>query len=105
VSGQGAAAAENIAGPVGIVVLFSEIGQAGIGPLMVFIGLLSVALAVFNILPIPALDGGRLFVTALFRALKKPLSQQKEEQIQAVGMTVLMLLVIVITVLDVRRFF
>jgi regulator of sigma E protease len=58
-----------------------------------------------NVLPIPALDGGRLFVMALFRVLKKPLSKETEEKIHGTGMIVLLALAALITVVDIRRFF
>jgi regulator of sigma E protease len=67
------------------------------------IGIISLTLAVMNALPIPALDGGRLFVTLLYRALKRPLSKEREENIQAAGFLVLMALVVLVTVVDISR--
>ena len=58
-----------------------------------------------NILPIPALDGGRLFVMGLFKVLKKPLSKELEEKIHGTGMLVLLMLAALITVVDIKRFF
>ncbi|HEX9679306.1 MAG TPA: site-2 protease family protein [Candidatus Saccharimonadales bacterium] len=104
-SGQGSAAAENVAGPVGIVVLLKDVSQAGLNFVLFFVALISVTLAVMNALPIPALDGGRLFVSFLFRVMKRPLSAKTEERIHATGMAVLLTLVAIITVVDVRRFF
>ena len=102
--GNGAQAADNVAGPVGIVVLLNDVSQAGVGFVLMFVSLISITLAVMNALPIPALDGGRLFVTLLFRALKKPLKPEVEERIHATGMALLLGLVVLITVIDVRRF-
>lgn len=102
--GQGAAAAENVAGPVGVVVLLNSVSQAGFGLLLFFIALISITLAVVNVLPIPALDGGRLFVSGLFRALHKPLDAKLEERIHAAGMAALLVLIALITVVDVNRF-
>ena len=56
-----------------------------------------------NALPIPALDGGRLFVTLLFRVMKKPLTKDMEEKIHGSGFAVLMLLFVIITIVDVNR--
>jgi regulator of sigma E protease len=98
-------AGENVAGPVGIINIMQQSSSLGLVPILFLIGIISLTLAVMNALPIPALDGGRLFVTLLYRALKKPLTKEREEAIQAVGFTVLMILVVVITVVDVRRFF
>jgi regulator of sigma E protease len=104
-SGQGAAAADNVTGPVGIVLLLGDVAAAGASSLWVFIGLISVTLAVMNTLPIPALDGGRLFVSWLYRSLKRPLNSQTEERIHATGMALLLTLIALITIVDVRRFF
>ncbi|HEU5187906.1 MAG TPA: M50 family metallopeptidase [Candidatus Saccharimonadales bacterium] len=100
-----AEAGQNVAGPVGIFSILKESSTSGIIPVMFLIGIISLTLAVMNVLPIPALDGGRLFVTLLFRLLKKQLTKEREEAIQTAGFAFLMLLVLVITIVDVRRFF
>jgi regulator of sigma E protease len=100
------AAGNSVAGPIGILgVIFPAAEQAGIGQLIFLTALISLTLAVMNVLPIPALDGGRWFVTALFRVLKKPLTKEREESIQGTGFMVLMLLVVVVTVADVGKLF
>jgi regulator of sigma E protease len=58
-----------------------------------------------NILPIPALDGGRLWLTLAFRAIRRPLPQQTEELINAIGFMVLIGLIILITYVDYQRFY
>lgn len=98
-------AGENVAGPVGIFTILHSSAEGGLVPVLFLIGIISLTLAVMNLLPIPALDGGRLFVTLLFRALKKPLTKEREENIQAAGMIALLGLMVLITVVDVRRFF
>lgn len=100
---QFAAAGEGVTGPVGIVNILRGNSDAGVVPVIFLIGIIALTLAVMNVLPIPALDGGRLFVTLLFRVLKKPLTKEREENIQATGFIVLMLLVLLITIVDVRR--
>jgi regulator of sigma E protease len=65
--------------------------------------IISLTLAVMNILPIPALDGGRWFVTALYKIRKKPLTQEAEEKIHGTGFIALMALVIVITIADIGK--
>jgi regulator of sigma E protease len=99
-----AEAGANVAGPVGIVGILKDSSTLGIVPVLFLIAIISLTLAVMNVLPIPALDGGRLFVTLLFRALRKPLTKEREEAIQAAGMIGLLLLVALITYIDVRRF-
>lgn len=100
-----AAAGANVAGPVGIFSILFSSAEGGIISVLFLIGVISLTLAVMNLLPIPALDGGRLFVTLIFRALKKPLTKEREEAIQAAGFLGLMALMIIITIVDVRRFF
>lgn len=103
--GNAGKAGESVTGPVGIVVVLKDLADQGFTFVLFLIGIISVSLAVMNVLPIPALDGGRLFVMALFRVLKKPLSKELEEKIHGTGMMVLLLLAAVITVVDIRRFF
>lgn len=100
-----AGAGQNVAGPVGIFSILQQSSQAGFTPVLFLIGIISLTLAVMNVLPIPALDGGRLFVTLLFRGLKKPLTKTREENIQAAGFMALMSLIILITIVDVGRIF
>lgn len=102
---QFAQAGASVTGPIGIFSVLSSSAHDGFIPVLFLIGVLSLTLAVMNVLPIPALDGGRLFVTLLFRALKKPLTKEREESIQATGMLLLLGLMLVITLLDVRRLF
>lgn len=97
-------ASSQVAGPVGIFAILYEISKQGIGLVLFIIALISLTLAIMNALPIPALDGGRLFVMLLFRAFKKPLKPEVEERIHGTGFAVLMLLFVLITVVDVRRF-
>lgn len=101
--GQTSKASENVSGPVGIFVILKEGSNLGWSFILMIIGILSVTLAVINALPIPALDGGRLFVTLLFRALKRPLSKKTEEWVHGAGLVVLMALFVLITAVDIAR--
>ena len=65
--------AENIYGPIGIAQQSGDSARAGLAPFLGFIALLSVALGAVNLLPIPALDGGRLLLHALEIVLRRPL--------------------------------
>lgn len=99
-------AGNSVAGPIGILgVIFPAAGQAGFIQLAFLTAIISLTLAVMNVLPIPALDGGRWFVMTIFRLLKKPLTKEREEKIQATGFMILMALVIVVTVADVGKLF
>lgn len=98
-------ATEQVAGPVGIFVLIKNGSVLGYQFILMIIAVISLTLAIMNVLPIPALDGGRLFVTLLYRALKRPLTKETEERIHGVGFMVLMGLFVLITFVDIKRFF
>lgn len=101
-----AAAGSSVSGPVGVLgVIFPAAERAGPTQLVLLTALISLSLAVMNVLPIPALDGGRWFVMALFRLFKKPLTKEREEKIQGTGFLILMLLIVVVTVADVGKLF
>lgn len=92
----------SVAGPVGILgVLFPSASQQGIGQLLLLTAIISMTLAIMNFLPIPALDGGRWFVTALFRIIRKPLTKDVEETIHGIGFLVLLGLIVLITITDI----
>lgn len=96
----------SVSGPVGILgVIFPQVEQAGFKWLLLLTGVISLSLAVMNVLPIPALDGGRWFTMTVFRLLKKPLTKEREEKIQAAGFSVLIGLIILVTVADVVKLF
>lgn len=95
---------DSVAGPVGIFgVIFPAAEKAGVRQLILLSAIISLTLAVMNALPIPALDGGRWFVTAVYRLLKKPLSKQTEEKIHGTGFMILMGLVILVTIADISK--
>ena len=98
-------ASEQVSGPVGIVVILKEGSKLGINFILMITAIISLSLAIMNILPIPALDGGRLFVTLAFRAVKKPLTKSREEWIHGTGFVALLGLFVLITIVDVKRFF
>jgi len=104
-TGNGSEASQSVTGPVGIVVILNDLASQGFVFVLFLIGVISVSLAVMNTLPIPALDGGRLFVMSIYKLLKKPLSKETEEKIHGTGMLVLLALALLITVVDIRRFF
>lgn len=105
VIGNAKEASQNVSGPVGIFFVLKDGSSLGFRYVLLIVALLSLTLAIMNVLPIPALDGGRLFVTLLFFKLKKPLTAKVEERIHGTGFAALMILFVLITVVDVRRFF
>jgi regulator of sigma E protease len=99
-------AGNSVAGPIGILgVIFPAASKAGPTELLFLAAIISLTLAVMNTLPIPALDGGRWFVMALYKIRKKKLTKEREEKIQATGFISLMLLILVITIGDVAKLF
>ena len=97
-------ASQSVGGPLSIFgILFPAAGRAGMRYVVMMTALISLTLAVMNILPIPALDGGRWFVTAVFRLLKKPLTKEREEKIHGTGFLVLLVLVVLVTISDVVK--
>jgi regulator of sigma E protease len=103
--GEPSKAADQVSGPVGIFVVIKDGADLGYRFILMIIAIISLTLAIMNILPIPALDGGRLFVTLLYKAMRKPLKKETEERIHGIGFAVLMGLFVLITVIDVQRFF
>jgi regulator of sigma E protease len=92
------------AGPVGIARVTGEVARVGISPLIELMALISISLGVVNILPIPALDGGRLlFVIIEWVRRGKRISPQREGLVHLVGFVVLISLIVVISYFDVVR--
>lgn len=98
------AASENVSGPIGIFAILKQGTVLGYRFILFVIAMLSLTLAIMNVLPIPALDGGKVLVTGLFRLFKKPLTPKAEDLIHGTGFALLMLLFVLITIVDVKRF-
>jgi regulator of sigma E protease len=94
---------QDVAGPVGIYALTTEAAQLGVLTLVNFVGVLSVNLAILNIFPFPALDGGRLLFIGIEAILGRKVVPKVESLIHTVGMVILLLLILAITFYDVRR--
>lgn len=94
---------KDIAGPVGIFAVTSEAAKFGILALINFVGILSVNLAILNILPFPALDGGRLLFIGIETVLGRKVLPKIEATIHTVGMILLLLLILAITTHDIQR--
>jgi len=99
-------AGASVAGPVGILgVIFPAASEVGPSRVVFLAAIISLTLAVMNALPIPSLDGGRWFVTALFRVMKKPLTKDIEERINGTGFMFLLCLILLVTIADVLKLF
>ena len=97
-------ASDSVSGPVGIVgVLFPIFTNSGAPYLFFLVALISISLACMNVLPIPALDGGRWLLITIYKLLKKKLTKETEEKIVSRAFMVIIILALVVTVLDVLR--
>lgn len=99
-------AKEQTVGPVGIVGVIRDNSSLGFIYILMLIAVISLSLAIMNLLPIPVLDGGRLYLTLLFHwVLRKPLTKKIEERIVGTAYVIMMGLFFLITFLDINRFF
>lgn len=101
----GEASMDDMGGPIMIAQLAGETAQAGWIPLLTFMAMLSVNLAFINIVPIPGLDGGHIFILLIESVLRKPLSLKARMIIQQIGMAFLLLLMVTVIFNDVTRLF
>ncbi len=96
---------EGITGIVGIAVLTHSTVQDGFMAYLRLVALLSLSLAILNILPLPALDGGRLLFVFIEVVLRRPLNQRFELLVNALGFFLLISLIVIITLNDVVHLF
>ncbi len=96
-------APEGVSGPVGIYKLTEVVIAEGLAPLLELMAILSINLAVFNVLPIPALDGGRALFIILEWVMKKRISAATEQKVNSWGMAFLLGLMVLISLQDVVR--
>ncbi|HWY79053.1 MAG TPA: site-2 protease family protein [Candidatus Sulfotelmatobacter sp.] len=101
---------EGVSGPIGIgyvvgsIIKIPNVNER-IMQLLNLMGLLSISLAFFNVLPIPGLDGGRLFFLLIEAVIHKKVNPKIEGYIHAVGMAFLIVLLLLVTVKDINQFF
>ena len=95
---------DSVSGPVGIIgVLFPAFTAAGPTNLAFLAALISVSLACMNVLPIPALDGGRWLLITIYKLRKKKLTKEAEEKIVSRAFMVLLAIIFIVTILDIIR--
>jgi len=93
----------SLAGPVSIYKLVQESATFGVGGLIRFIAMLSLNLAIFNLLPIPVLDGGHLVYLGIEAIIRRPISTKTKIIIQQIGMALLLILIVLVTYNDLTR--
>jgi len=97
--------APEIGGPIEIYRITGQVSQFGLPALLRLIGVLSINLAVLNIIPFPALDGGRLLFVLIGGIFRRRLSPQVEAAIHAIGFLLLLGLLVLVSISDLRRVF
>ena len=96
---------QNLTGPIGIVTAINHATSYGVLYLIQFLGVISLNLAVFNLLPIPALDGGRLAFVLVEMVTGKRANMKHETIAIGIGALALILLAVVVTINDIFRLF
>ncbi|MBR3269768.1 site-2 protease family protein [Candidatus Saccharibacteria bacterium] len=97
---------DSVTGPVGIIgVLFPSFTASGASNLAFLAAVISVSLACMNVLPVPALDGGRWLLILIYKLRHKRLTKDIEEKIVARAFIILLALIVIVTILDITRFF
>lgn len=97
----GKASANDIGGPITIIKVSTKAAEAGIIPLMGFAAYLSVQLAIFNIIPFPALDGGWIFILLFEIITRKKIDDNKIGIVNYIGFAVLMALMLLVVMKDI----
>lgn len=108
VAGDFGKVSQSVSGPVGIAAISNEILSSGwqaAVPYLWFVGIISLTLAIFNVFPIPALDGGRLLFLLIEAVTGKKLKAEIENLIHQIGFAILITLALLITYSDIRKFF
>jgi regulator of sigma E protease len=93
----------DVAGPVGIAALTKQVTSLGLVYVLQFAAILSINLGIINILPIPALDGGRILFILIEKIKGSPVTQKTEQLFHTIGFILLILLMVLITFRDVTK--
>lgn len=101
---MGTGTSMEVAGPVGVAVITGQMARLGIAHVLQFTALFSLNLAVINIIPFPALDGGRLLFVLIEKVRRKPNNENIETLVHNIGFIILLLLIFVITYKDIAKY-
>ncbi|MBQ2766285.1 MAG: site-2 protease family protein, partial [Clostridia bacterium] len=94
-----------VSGPVGVATAVSDAAKSGINSVINLVVIIAMNLGVFNLLPLPALDGGRLLFQIIELVRRKPLKPEFEGYVHFVGIVILMALMIAVTFKDIIKIF
>jgi len=103
--GSGDASVSDFGGPIMIAQLAGQTAEAGWIPFLTFMALISINLAFINILPIPGLDGGHIFLHLIEFLIRRPLTLETRIRIQQIGMSFLLVLMVTVMFNDIARMF
>ena len=92
-----------ISGPVGTASIISEASSAGLRPFLVMVAMITINVGVFNLLPIPAMDGGRLLFLLIELIRRKPVPAKYEAWVHGVGMVLMLVFIAVVTFSDITK--
>ena len=95
---------ESMTGPIGIFYITGQAAKLGIIYLLQLMGVLSASLAIFNLLPVPVLDGGHILFLTIEKIRRKPVSIKMQENVTQVGMSLLIVLMLFVFYNDFMRF-
>ncbi len=101
----GTANLETVTGPVGIAGMVGDAARLGFSYLLMFTAIISINLGVLNLVPFPALDGGRIFFVIIETIIRKPIKPVIANTMNALGFGLLILLMIVVTYRDIAKIF
>lgn len=102
---KGAPSGVQLMGPVGIFSLFAQVSELGINYFLQFVAIIAVHLALLNLLPLPAVDGGKLLFLALEKLRGKPINDKIEKQVNTFFFMALLALMVWVTIGDIARLF
>jgi regulator of sigma E protease len=97
------ASIRQVSGPIDIARISGEAARSGVRSLIWFMGLISLQLGIFNLLPIPILDGGHLTIIAFESTIRRDLSLKVKERILEVGFYLIILLMVVVLFNDIAK--
>ena len=94
-----------LGGPVAIFKASSDAAKNGIENVLYFLAMISINIGIFNLIPIPALDGGKIVLNILEAIRRKPLKQEIETYVTLAGVVIMVVLMIAVTWNDIMRLF
>ncbi len=102
---KGAAKVTDLSGPIGVGQVIGKAWGIGVDTLFSMIAFITINIGIFNLLPIPALDGARLLFLLIEAIRRKPINRKYEGYIHAAGLILMLLLMAFVAVMDIMRFF